>query len=241
MKTLKEKQEKYGQNVTLLFFILCLFIIPLLQVNSLLDTSLFSKFTALSIGLLLFLLFFVFVRKYRIQLKLTIVKEIIFPVYLLFILISGLSIFNAINVSEAFYALIKNSLFFIFLAFSSVLLINTNKILPAINKIVSVFTIVILLVGIVQFVDIALQHEYSVDVAYQITGVFAHKNLYSQMLFLVLPFNIFGIYYLHKPWKILSLVNYLLIVFMIIAIMARSVWVAAFFCPVCNHCFLDNY
>ncbi|OYT11850.1 MAG: hypothetical protein B6I19_10770, partial [Bacteroidetes bacterium 4572_114] len=93
---------------------------------------------------------------------------------------------------------------------------------------ISVFTIIILIVGIVQFVNIVIHQQYSVHAAYGITGVFAHKNLYSQILFLVLPFNIFGIYSLGRWWKMISFINYVLIIFMIIAIMARSVWVATF-------------
>ena len=227
-RTFKEKQEKYRQNTALLFFFIFLTITPLLNVNSLLDPSLFSKFTALSIGLLLFFLIFVFVRKFRVQLNISIIREIIFPIYLLFILISGFSIFNAINVSEAYYDLIKNVLFLIFLVFSSVLLINTNNILRSVNKAISVFTIIILIVGIVQFVNIVIHQQYSLRAAYGITGVFAHKNLYSQILFLALPFNIFGIYSLGRWWKMISFINYVLIIFMIIAIMARSVWVATF-------------
>lgn len=200
-----------------------------MQVNSLIDTSLYSKFTVLSIGLLLLLFIFIFVRNYRNQIELSIVKETIFPIYLLFIFISGFSIFNAINVSEAYYDLMKNILFFIFLVFSSVLLINTNKILKPISKIIAVFTIVMTAVGLVQFFSTALQHDYSIYTAYEITGVFAHKNLFAQMLFLVLPFNIFGIYSLSKPWKALSLTNYVLALFLIVALMARSVWVAGVF------------
>ena len=227
-RTLKEKQEKNQKKTVVFFFVFFLTIVPLLNINSLIDSSLFSKFAGLSIGLLIFVIIFVVIQKQVRQINFKFFKETVFPVYLLFIVISGLSIINAINVPETFYDLMKNVLFLIFFLISSVLLVNTDNIFLSLCKYISIFTIIILIVGLVQFYNIFAQQYYSVDAAYGITGVFAHKNLYSQMLFMVLPFNIFGIYYSGKPWRVVSFINYVLIIFMIIAIMARSVWVAAF-------------
>ncbi len=225
-EVLELKNAKHQQILVLSFSVFFLTIIPFLNSNKLIDPSLFSKFTGFTIGLLVFVLIFIFVPKFRKKTDLTVIREIIFPVYLVFIVISAFSIFNAVNVSEAFYDLIKNIIFFIFLVISAVLLTNTNKILHPVSKLISVFSSIIIIVGIIQFIEIIRIQSFSIEAAYGITGVFSHKNLFAQMLFLVLPFNIFGIYFFNKLWKVVSFANCVLIIFMIIATMARSVWVA---------------
>jgi len=53
-----------------------------------------------------------------------------------------------------------------------------------------------------------------------------NKNLYSQILFLALPFNIFGLYIFKKRWKTFCSVNSLLTIVLIVILITRSVWVA---------------
>ena len=82
----------------LLFIILPLLIIPFLQSNLLLDTSLHIRLLALNIWLLFISVFFIFIRK-----KLSFVVNKFLIIYLCYILYSLISLFISPNTADAVF------------------------------------------------------------------------------------------------------------------------------------------
>ncbi len=219
--------EKKQFNIAIPFFIYCLAIIPFFNLNFLIDPALSSKFTALSAGLLVLIIVYVTVIiKARSSVDLSPFKQFIFPIFLLYILISGLSLFKAVNISEAVFDLVKNIVFFTFFLFSALLLANNKNLPLLISKIISVFSFLIIIIGLFQVLKVAAAGVLNDTTTKEVTALFMNKNLYSQILFLALPFNIFGLYILKKRWRTFCSVNSLFTIALIIVLITRSVWVA---------------
>lgn len=219
--------EKKQKNIALFFFIYCLAIIPFFNLNTLIDPAVSSKFTALAAGMIFFIFLYVFINlKYKSTINLSPFKKLIFPVLLVYIVFPGLSVFNAINPSEAVFDFLKNGVIFIFFLFSTLLLVN-SKILPSvIARIIVVFSFLILLVGLFQTFNVVAHEPIRYAVTRKVYGVFMNKNLYSQMLFLTLPFNLFGFYVFRNRWKTLCSFNLAVTFFLIVILFTRSVWLA---------------
>ena len=227
VQSFKTPTEKKQHNIAVSFFIYCLAIIPFINLNFLIDPALSSKFTALSAGLLVFIAIYALVSvKAWPSFDLSLFKQLILPVFLLYVIFSGFSLFKAVNISEAVFDLVKNIVFFIFFLFS-ILLLADNKNLPLlISKIITGFSFIIILFGLFQVLKIAAAGVLNDSSTKEVVAVFMNKNLYSQMLFMALPFNIFGIYAFSKRWKTFCSVNSLLTIALIIILITRSVWVA---------------
>ncbi|MCF8369755.1 MAG: O-antigen ligase family protein [Bacteroidales bacterium] len=60
---------------------------------------------------------------------------------------------------------------------------------------------------------------------YNVKGLMAHKNQHAIFLFLILPFIVYGIFYLQKFWKILSSISLLTVLVLIFLLQTRSVWI----------------
>ena len=225
--TYRTPGEKKRLRGSLVFFAFCLLLIPFLNLNTLIDPALSPKFTALTIGLLFFILWYSFsILKENLSIDLQAVKKPVFLILFLYVALSGLSVFKAVNPSEAVYDFLKNSVFFVFFVFSTLLFVN-NKILPsAITKIVVVFSSLIIALSLFQTLNV-MAHEALTDSSTKVVkAVFMNKNLYSQMLFLTLPFNLFGVFAFRKRWKMWCSVNSLLSLVMITLLITRSVWLA---------------
>ncbi|MCF6342830.1 MAG: O-antigen ligase family protein, partial [Bacteroidales bacterium] len=154
------------------------------------------------------------------------IKTPVFLFLFLFVIFSCLSIFKAVNLSEAVVCFLKNGVFFVFFAFTTLVLVNNKVPLSAITKIVVVFSSLIIAIGLFQTLNVMV-HEALTDASTKVVkAVFMNKNLYSQMLYLTLPFNLYGIFAFRKKWKTWSTVNSLLSLVVITLLITRSVWLA---------------
>lgn len=80
--------------------------------------------------------------------------------------------------------------------------------------------------GFFQFLDIIQGSGLSHSEMYGISGTFAHRNLYAEILFLTLPFNIYGFLQLRKGYQWFCLGAAFVGLFIIIILMSRAVWLA---------------
>ncbi len=226
---IKTPFEKAQYNLTLLFFVFSLVLIPLFSLPNLIDPVLLSRFTLLSVGLLVFILTYVyFILKFKASISLTYLKKLVFIALLIVAIFSGLSIFNAINYSEAVFSFIKETTFFVYFIFSAILLFNSKITEKTIAKVIVVFSVLILIIGLFQTLDVIAQGGITKGSASGIKAVFMNKNLYAQILFLTLPFNLFGFLTFSKKWKSLAAINSLLTLFLIVVLHTRAVWLALF-------------
>ena len=234
--------EKKQYRIALFFFIYCLTIVPLIRLNTLIDPALFSRFTALTIGLLVFVFLFLISHFQNRSLVSTLqIKSPVIAILLLYLLFSGLSIINAINQAEAVFDFLKNSVFAIFFLFSTVLLMNT-KVTPAIiTKTIVVFSSLIIVIGGVQLIEVFQQGALTKSSSNAVTAVFMNKNLFSQMLFLTAIFNLYGLVSLQKKWAQWCKINSLLILILLVVLITRSVWLAILVSFIFSIVFLTIY
>lgn len=228
MKELTTNGTEQITLITRLFLIFCIAIIPFLNFYSLIDPAHFSKFTSLGFGLVIFLvlLFFSFYKKPVVQFKTSVFSNIIFPVYLLFLLISGLSTITAINTSEAVFDFLKNCTFFSFFVIATLLIANSKKDIDFLMKLTVLFTIAIVLIGLAQLAKVATTESLTDSTTTKVYAVFMNKNLFSQILFLALPFNVYAVLSLKKIWNKIAWFNVVTMLFLIVVLITRSVWLA---------------
>ena len=231
---MKKKNQKYQSSsekklhqLAFLFFVFCLAIIPFITLNTLIDPALLSRFSVLTFGLLVFLILYAII-SYRAKssVRLPHVKSPAFALLMLFLFFSGLSIINALNQPEAVFSFLQNSVLVIFFLFSTFLLVNTNISAASVTKTVVIFSSVIILIGWYQTGSLLPHKAITKGSASVITAFFMNKNLFAQMLFLTLVFNVYGTAVFTKRWKTLSAINSLLSLALVIVLQTRSVWLA---------------
>jgi O-antigen ligase/lipoprotein NlpI len=80
--------------------------------------------------------------------------------------------------------------------------------------------------GLYQFVTVSDASGFSHQTSYAISGTFSHRNLYAEVLFLTLPFSVYGFQQFSRAWRWLSLGAAFLALFIIVILMSRAVWLA---------------
>jgi O-antigen ligase len=88
---------------------------------------------------------------------------------------------------------------------------------------------IILIVGIYQLSGFIISGKLDHTTIYEVTGVFAHKNIFSEILILILPCSIIAFFNLSRFWKFVGLLIAPGCLFMIVVLMSRGVWMAFIF------------
>ena len=203
---------------------IAVFLILGLFSNLTLDPVLLPRFLVWSI----FVLGFVFMITIQVTRSQTgfdfgIIHRAIFPAFICYLAISGLSLINAINLAEGLFEWLKLFLFTAFF-YSAVLIIlkNRNGIAILVQGVILTATI-LSTIGICQFYRLAFT---SIPGNYIIYATLAHKNLYASALFLMLPFAIYSVYSFSRFWQLAGWIAIISISFSIVLARARTVWAA---------------
>jgi O-antigen ligase/tetratricopeptide (TPR) repeat protein len=144
--------------------------------------------------------------------------------YAVYIVITGISIFFATSRNEAIYEFLKVTSFFILFLFIYLYIVRYERSFEYLNKFIIALSFIISLIGLIQYLEILGQMGFSLKTAYEVKGNSAHKNLYSQMLFITFSFSLIGIYNFKQVWRNLSYASALINILIIILLMTRSVW-----------------
>ena len=80
--------------------------------------------------------------------------------------------------------------------------------------------------GFYQLVAVAGESGLSHTASYAVSGTFAHRNLYAEVLFLTLPFSLYGFQLFRGLWRWLCLGGAFIALLIIVMLMSRAVWVA---------------
>ena len=185
------------------------------------------RFLAFSIFLLIFVwTAFYYQKSKKVIFDFGILKQVIFPLLIGYFVFAGISIFSAINISEAIFSLLKIFNYILFFAISAIILQNNKKLLEFLIKLIVIYALINVITGFYQFFILVLDGELSHELTYKITGFSANRNLFSQILLLCLPFLFYGIYSFKKYWKISTIFVSLLIIALITILLTKSVWMA---------------
>jgi len=215
-------------NLSLIIFLIAsLLVIPLVYTPFTLDPALISRFLSLAILSLVFCIY-ILVKIIRDPhyFDLSILRQPIFPVWAIYIFFVGISIISAENISEAVVDFLKHFTVFIYFIITVLVLSKTKAFYDILSKMVTLFSIIILSIGLYQIYGLLNNGEFDHQASYQVSALFAHRNLFSQVLLLTLPFLVFCIFNYKGFWKISSLISGIVTLLFITFLLTKSVWLA---------------
>ncbi len=143
---------------------------------------------------------------------LSIVKRLIFPVYVCFFLVSAVTLLWTHNIGEGLYEVLKIFLMIIYL-FVAVIVLRDKE---TFMKVMVIFGLALAVYGIVN-----ITQEDNLGL---IRGPMANKNPFSSALFLFLPFCLYGI----MRGRAFSILTAVLLLFVIFFLRTRAVLLAVF-------------
>jgi O-antigen ligase len=216
------------KGLFIIFSIFFLLFIPIFYYSPAMDITLMPRLFLISIFLLI-MSFVFFSGKNKNLLDYSPLRSMIFPIILIYLLLTIFSITWAINHKESFFDMVRTSVFLWVIIFSALLFMKHEGWQEKVPKYISITAIVSVLVGLVQYVEKVVNGPAMLpdhrEAIYAVVGVMSHKNEFSNALMLMLPFLFYGIYSLRKEWRVVSILAVALNLIMILLLKTRSVWV----------------
>ena len=212
-----------------LFVFVLLVITPVFHLTTVPDIALLPRFVCWSVTLLFGTFLFV---KTKSQTNALILPDIVF---LLYYLLTGLSLFWALNTANAVFEIQKVFAAFVTYLFLRILLLRTEgKIIPFILRCNLILTALILVVVFLQIIT----HEHFGRLIFKgfkkVEGFSAQRNLLCSFLYLTLVFNVLRIIYSKsKKWRLVYLFPIIIQILIILLFQVRAVYMALFVSGVC--------
>ncbi len=152
--------------------------------------------------------------------------KLLLPLLLfLFLLITIVSFYQSIAITESIYALSKLIIEILFFVVTTNLIIQDKLNINILIKSIILFCFISVGLAIYQMFSIGFSGGNFLENIQLITSSFANKNLLSSILFLTLPFVVCGIF-LSKQWKIVSITLLSIIILLLVAIQTKAVLIA---------------
>lgn len=201
-------------------------VVMLAYMPALLDASLLPKY----VGLLLFVGLggIWLARKNGLADLVTHLKQTIFyPVYAVYLLICLLSLVNARLWGDGLFEWSKMLLG---VTFTVILTFHYRQhqalFFQHLGKILTVFLLASCGLALAQLLPLALDGKLQHDKLYQISALFSHRNILSEILLMCLPFAAMAALYLEGGWKQAAWVALGLGFVLMVGLLSRAVWIA---------------
>lgn len=225
-------KEILKNKSALLIAVFIAIILPITYFKSTIDRVLMPRVLVLSVLIILVSIVWL-TNKEKIQLgrKAGLLLALL-SAYLLTAIVSS---FGAINAYESVFEIFKTALFILFLFFVVITIQGDKFKLELLIKSIIIFSLIILTIAVFQLlkVDFSDFRSHKENLGYyfvlaisSVKSTMANKNLFSDALFLCLPFVIYGIVYLKKFWRYLSIILLILSLGFIGMLVSKTVWVA---------------
>jgi O-antigen ligase len=212
---------------TYIFLITSILVVPLLYSTQTLDPSLTGRSLALSAVTLIFLSYIILITlKDSKRFDFNILNNKIIIFYLAYLFFVGLSVLKAENTTEAIADLFKHLSIFVYLTVSVVFLSKNQHFHITLSKVVTVFSLVILVIGIYQIIGYLMKGVFDHHTSYEISAMFAHRNLYAQIILLSLPFNVYILFTDKSYFRLIAIITTLISLIFITILLTKSVWLA---------------
>lgn len=237
---MQDNPKPIYRHLPLLFVLLNLIMVPLVYTPWTLDPSLTGRFIVWSLVLLVFAIY-VYIKRDQLLAHAPPINNLVVRLYLFYLLFAGVSIFFAINKSEAIVEWFKLFVVFAFIMLGVIILSRHKDFSGLITKFLIVFVFIHALIGLIQFYLVISEVDYNHQISYLINGVSAHRNLYSQILLLGLPFSLYGLIKFKGFWKILGILSSLSAFMLIIVLLTKTVWIAFLLAAVSTILLFINY
>ncbi len=203
-----------------------LIIILLIRSKLTLDPVLLPRFILLS-GFLLGISIFILLRKIVLRDQVFYKKNnIFFKAFIIYVIVSVFSFLISSNVSDAIFEFQKILLTGIVIFLICLYYDNYLELINYLVMTTVVLSLIIGFIGIYELIktlnEVGLSHENM----YHIKSTFAHKNIFSEILFLCLAFNLHAVLQQKSIWKYLGGFAAFLCLFFITILMSRAIWIA---------------
>jgi len=200
------------------------FFIPFFGTSLSIDPVLMPQFLLWSVTTSILLLSFIIqLLKNSNRLDYNVLRRMIFPLFLGYLLFSLISLARAVNITEGIYEVLKILVSFIYLFIATVILSRNRNYYSILAKAVIVTATILSLIGIYQYFLYAFRKS-GVEVLLLVSATMAHKNLLSSSLFLTLPFCLYVLLTADRFWRIISVIPIILGLLIIFLVQSRSVW-----------------
>lgn len=227
-KNKTKKLQKESRPLDLYFLVIsAIIVIPLIFSSKTSDPNLAPRLLALGV-LILGMSIINITKAVNKRPDFSFIRMIIFPVFLLYLVWSLVTLSQAVNPAEGSFDTIKIILFLALLVYASQVFINNKGAFSFLSKVVIISAIIATSIGLFQyFKEVPGNTGYDLLLAlYEVKGLMAHKNQFVISLFLMLPFTIYGVFKFKKYWLGFSLYSTLMIFLNIVILQTRSVWVS---------------
>lgn len=202
------------------------FILPALYFRTTQDPVIYPRFTGLAISVFI-LVVLIWLTMKKGKYSFSVLKDKFFVFSTVYILISVVALFFAVNPIEGLTDLFKWMLFLFLTGIATLIFIRTGKSFSLIQKGVIINGLLVSLLGISQFFLYSFNQD-DPNAIYEVKGLMAHKNQFSISLFVMLPFLLGALASLEKFWKRLAGISIILVAINILLLQTRSVWMALF-------------
>lgn len=170
----------------------------------------------------------------------SVLRRMIFPVFLGYFFFSLVSLIKAVNVTEGIYEVLKIFVSLTYL-FTATIILNRNRNYHSILvKAVLVTATILSSITLYQYFQIAF-HKSGVSILNSISATMASRNQLSSALFLTLPFCLYALLAFHDHWKFISVTPTIMILSNIFLLQTRSVWVGLFLSTAATTIVLDIF
>ncbi len=198
-------------------------IIPLIKTSLNLDEGLLIRFIGLQMVNLLLLITLISEKR---KLSIVVSHPLVF-VYFLFVLYAGIRLLFGNTNGDNLFDWIKISSYFILL-FLLIQIYTYDYLKSIIPFMISILGIIISILGLIELISHMHLGLFKIPLStYQIDTVFGHRNLYAQVLFMTLSFQIYCATVLSsKVLKLLLSASISINLFLLIILSNRATWLA---------------
>lgn len=222
-KVARTNETRRNVPALILTIALCI-VIPLSRTGLTMDPELHLQYVLTALCLFLFWV----IQAYRKEHYLKPVKQvnIFFPIGLIFLLFSIISLFISTNQADAIFIISKYLLFFILLL-TFTLFAPYQFIFPAFAASLTILGIILLIPAFYQLIVLIAENDLVIPFStYKIMSFLPHRNLLAETLLLILPFSVYQYFFSTRIWKFMGIACSILILFTIVILCNRATWLA---------------
>lgn len=221
-----QKLNVFPENMVWFFALMTMLVTPLFYYTPAIDATLVPKFTFLAAFLLTICLFFFFQREKQLPLT-NIIQQKPVILWALFVLVSLLSLIGAHNPYEGIFDISRLILLGLFLISTIYVLRRSHTINPFILASIAL-AFILSGIGYYQYFSYVFG-QTELEALYQVNGIWSHKNVFSGMIFLLIPILLYA-HLLSVRWqRNFAAFALLMEICLLMLLQTRSLWLALLF------------